>query len=264
MLNYIEDSKLNNSSVIWRYMDYEKFLDLLMTKELFFSFPGRQLDDLNEGMLGVNGLLTLRYSSIFLENFKNSLENLKNERDNYGILCWHKHTAESLQMWKLYTAGGKGVAIKTTVGKLKNYLINLEEDSWINKVSYNSEKLNNFHHFDDIFPSILFYKDPIYKSESEVRAVIKLNEQKGKKRNKFSINLDDLIDEAIMSPFSFMNTEGHLKKIAERFNALDPHKIRTSTCLTLREERIEQFEPQISEEIEEGIKMIEELQKTWK
>ncbi|MGK9251805.1 hypothetical protein [Paenibacillus humicus] len=49
MLETIENTKLKDSATLWRYMDYDKFLALMLTEELYFSAPGNQVDDLNEG-----------------------------------------------------------------------------------------------------------------------------------------------------------------------------------------------------------------------
>ncbi|MGK9251806.1 DUF2971 domain-containing protein [Paenibacillus humicus] len=177
-----------------------------------------------------------------------TLDELKNKRDQYGLLCWHKHTTESLPMWKMYTSGGKGVAIKTTVKDLKNALNKLEESCWIDVVSYDSRKSKKLSIITpDLYPQILFHKDPIYKSEFEVRAIIELDKQSTRSKK---VHLNSLIHEVVISPYSFQSTASHLKQICSQTQTLDPNKIRSSTCIDSREHALNKLEPFVLEEIE--------------
>jgi|HubBroStandDraft_1064217.scaffolds.fasta_scaffold165307_2 hypothetical protein len=38
------------------------------------------------------------------------------------ISCWHENDRESVAMWRLYVSGREGVALKTTVGRLRRVL----------------------------------------------------------------------------------------------------------------------------------------------
>ncbi len=38
----------------------------------------------------------------------------------WRVNCWHRNKLESIAMWKLYTHGNDGVAIQSTVRRLKD------------------------------------------------------------------------------------------------------------------------------------------------
>jgi hypothetical protein len=61
---------------------------------------------------------------------------LRFEQAIYGVNCWHKNEVESVAMWKLYTQGKDGVAIQTTVGRLKDCLSHEPRPIFIAEVNY--------------------------------------------------------------------------------------------------------------------------------
>ena len=120
-----------------RYMDIDKYEDLLSTKTLFFPHYDN-LGDPYEGCLGhipTDKLIekqTERLKRIaampqqpktaareFLETFEPLLYH-NFLRDFTYVSCWHQSEIESMPMWKMYAE--KGIMIKSDLSSLKNNL----------------------------------------------------------------------------------------------------------------------------------------------
>src|SRR5258706_406031 len=59
----------------------------------------------------------------------------KFSRKNYCVNCWHVNEGESAAMWDLY-ANSKGIAIRSTVGRLKKSLRPEQRKIALCKVEY--------------------------------------------------------------------------------------------------------------------------------
>jgi hypothetical protein len=97
-------------------MSHARLADVLRTGCLFFSRPEKQRDP---------------YEGYYLEEARAVLPDKvpkylitaseKFSRKNYCINCWHLNQGESAAMWDLY-GNSKGIAIRSTVGRLKESL----------------------------------------------------------------------------------------------------------------------------------------------
>jgi hypothetical protein len=110
----------SRDTVIWRYMDTWKFVEMVRNSALWFN-RGDQFDDTIEGVVPPQDAQHIRSSTtllaseslaIWLEAFGTCL------RRNTLVNCWHVNVAESLRMWQQYVRTGSGVVLKSTVGKL--------------------------------------------------------------------------------------------------------------------------------------------------
>jgi len=111
-------------TVLWRYVDLYKWLDLLQTSELHLT-RADQMEDRWEGSYSeVN--LALR-PSLYGEQWAIMAPAMpqmyQHGRTHTYLNCWYLGSGESYAMWKIYDAAGKGVAIRTTAGRLKESLI---------------------------------------------------------------------------------------------------------------------------------------------
>lgn len=215
----------NDSTIIWRYMELSQFLDLIVHKQIYF--PNMNiLTDKYEGKIPKN--IIAQKENEFKRSGLNVRE-LEEEmmRFHYStspmpeltrINCWTMEEHESYALWKIYLKGStSGVAIKTTVGSLKSSLENgndkNSEDIYLGKVSYtNNVDFKELSRFD-----LVTTKMPYYRYENELRLIIfdypiseggKARKSDGKGRY-IKINLEDLIDNIYISPFSsgwFYNT----------------------------------------------------------
>jgi hypothetical protein len=124
------------------------------------------------------------------------------------VNCWHINDMQSDAMWKLYLHSNEGVAIRSTVGSLKESLIEKEPDIFIGKIKY-------IRYSKDVIPegtlSPYFHKRKAFEHENELRAVIqkvkldsKGNPAFGIATNKsgltIPIDIDKLIKRIVISP----------------------------------------------------------------
>jgi hypothetical protein len=119
------------------------------------------------------------YSSKVLDIFEGTalpstvgLEFFNSVNSRAVVSCWHENENESIAMWKLYTSGNDGVAISSTVGRLKGALRDFSDDFLIGRVRY----IDHLKADDDDISAYtpVFRKRLSYEHEREVRAVISI------------------------------------------------------------------------------------------
>jgi len=211
---------------IWRYMDFTKFVSLLEKKALFFpradklgdsfegSFPKAYIDYFNANLDKI-----FRPETWGLINREQAPKGFSRARRTarkfVAISCWNMQEEESAALWKLYCSTFNGIAIQSTIRRLKNSLKDEERDIYIGIVKYidyysqpPSDSLP-----DDFFPHPFLYKGKSFKFENEVRAVSKLPQLKiigdfhgkfipGHKGYDVTIDTDLLIENVYLSPMS--------------------------------------------------------------
>lgn len=117
MENTEKEYHIDDKAEIIRYMDFSKFMNILIKKEVFFC-NAEKFEDKYEGEVP-NGFYNL-WSDKKKQFYKERDEILN--RVAY-INCWNNFEGgENYAMWKLYTHPDTGVAIKTTVGHLRKAL----------------------------------------------------------------------------------------------------------------------------------------------
>lgn len=87
----------------WRYIDLDKFVNLLCEEKIYFPTPS-QFSDPNETQ--------------FVDDENNTIC-LKTVASIIGVSCWHINDHENILMWKTYVKNEYGVAIKIELPKLK-------------------------------------------------------------------------------------------------------------------------------------------------
>lgn len=122
-----------DADFLWRYMSFEKFVNLLGTESLFFTRADRFEDPFE-------GFMPPSVSSIYKNEFNNSEINdlrMSIAKWHKYILCscWHHGNEESVAMWEKYHMHNSGIAIKTTVGDFKNCL-GQQYNVFIGKIKY--------------------------------------------------------------------------------------------------------------------------------
>jgi hypothetical protein len=132
-------------TLIWRYMNLSQFLALLNTKALYFAMK-REFPDKWEGKLSAKYIEHLKQSDQVTKMMdlgvtrEQALTGLKLgytvSQNLYGISCWHMNEVESVAMWGLYSQGDDGVAIQSTIGRLKACLAKEPRDIIIAEVDY--------------------------------------------------------------------------------------------------------------------------------
>lgn len=186
-------------TVVWKYLDLSKFLDLLMSKKLFMSRSDK-FEDQYEGTFSEPTYEEIKRLSIDNPDFLNYY---KTHREKVAISSWHINEYESFAMWQIFTQNTEGLAIQSTIGRLqkalepeKNYRQYIGE---VNYIDYKKEYIP----FDDMFFPFLF-KRKSFQYEREVRIITDVANNKVILNDGLKINVDinQLIEKIYIHPKS--------------------------------------------------------------
>jgi len=200
--------KPDTDTVLWRYMDFVKYVSMLSSEALFFA-NSSQFQDPFEGAVGAEVLMdewkrrfrewykdvhTPEEIELLIQGFHMTYSMLK---DGTVINCWYKSKGESEAMWRLYsTDTNNAIAIRTNVGKLKASLPGTKQFE-IGKVIYYDydEPISN--------PNITFwFKRQSFAHEKEVRVIHRVAPQVGCNGVLIPVDLRLLIDKVYISPLA--------------------------------------------------------------
>jgi hypothetical protein len=187
------------NTVVWKYLDLSKFLDLLMSKKLFMSRSDK-FEDQYEGTFSEPTFEEIKKLSIDNPDFLNYY---KTHREKVAISSWHINEYESFAMWQIFTQNSEGLAIQSTIGRLQESL-NPETNfkQYIGEVNYIDYKKEHIP-FDDMFFPFLF-KRKSFQYEGEVRIITDIGESEIKINEGLKINVDinQLIEKIYIHPKS--------------------------------------------------------------
>lgn len=200
---YIDNPNINLTddpdTIVWKYLDLSKFLDLLMSKKLFMSRSDK-FEDQYEGTFSEPTFEEIKKLSINNPDF---LQYYKTHRERVAISSWHINEYESFAMWQIFTQNSEGLAIQSTIGRLQNAL-NPENNykQFIGEVNYIDYK-KEYIPFDDMFFPFLF-KRKSFQYEREVRIITDVAENKITLNDglKINVNIDQLIEKIYIHPKS--------------------------------------------------------------
>lgn len=121
----------NQDAEIWRFMNMQKFRDLIITGELYFCRADLFPDD-SEGLppeeyvpaLGLNPFDLLDRRKI-----NDSIGSMAQFREAYYISCWHLFREETCEMWEKY--GKDGVAVRSRYRLLKSALDSMNDRAYL-------------------------------------------------------------------------------------------------------------------------------------
>jgi hypothetical protein len=161
----------HDDTVIWRYMDLPKFLIMLEQKALYFALLG-ELDDKWEAV--IDRRMARSIASTFAPSASGDVISLYQEFNKHmAVNCWYCGCEESIAMWTLYTETVYGVAIKSTVHRLKRALAGAKEDVFLGIVEYRdyNEVSPGLYDRHEVTPlKVILQKRVCYKHECELRA----------------------------------------------------------------------------------------------
>lgn len=189
----------NPDTKIWKYMDLSKFLDLLISGKMFMSRSDK-FEDQYEGTFSEPTFEEIKKIS---ENNPKFLDYYKSHRENVVIGSWHTNEYESFAMWQVFTKNNEGLAIQSTIGKLKEALAlerNFEQYiGAVNYIDYKKEMIP----FDDAFFPFLF-KRKSFQYENEIRIISDVSANKIAIDNglKIDVDINTLIEKIYIHPKS--------------------------------------------------------------
>src|SRR3954447_16893092 len=130
---------------VWRYMTFHKFISLITYRALWFS-KLNHLDDEAEGampsridqeMAAEHQQLALNFPDDMRDQFASmNQRNIRDGRELTAVNCWFIGEDESERMWKEYTGQEPGLAIKSTIRRLSEFVFCDPRISEIGTVQY--------------------------------------------------------------------------------------------------------------------------------
>ena len=200
---YINSSNItlpeDNNTIVWKYLDLSKFLDMLMSQQLFMSRSDK-FEDQYEGTFSEP---TFEEIKKIATNNPKFLDYYKSHREKVVISSWHINEYESFAMWQIFTKNNEGLAIQSTIGRLKKALQPERAiEQYIGNVNYIDYK-KEYIPFDDNFFPFLF-KRKSFQYEREVRIISDVSAQNISVNEGLKINVDlnQLIEKIYIHPKS--------------------------------------------------------------
>ena len=189
----------DTNTIVWKYLDLSKFVDLLLTRQLFMSRSDK-FEDQYEGTFSEPTFEEIRKLSMDNPDF---LDYYKKQRKNVVISSWHINEYESFAMWQIFTQKSEGLAIQSTLGRLQEALI--PEKTYkqhigeVNYIDYKKEYIP----FDNAFFPFLF-KRKSFQYEREIRIISDVSKHQLDIDNglKIDIDLNKLIEKIYIHPKS--------------------------------------------------------------
>ncbi len=194
------------NTIVWKYLDLSKFLDLLLSQKLFMSRSDK-FEDQYEGTFSEPTFEEIKKLAINNPEFLNYY---KIHREKVAISSWHINEYESFAMWQIFTQNSEGLAIQSTIGRLQEALKpETNFNQYIGEVNYIDYK-KEYIPFDDLFFPFLF-KRKSFQYEREVRIISDISESKLKINDGLKINVD--INQLIEKIYIHPKSENWYKKL---------------------------------------------------
>ena len=213
-----------DEKIVWRYMDFSKFISMLKEKSLYFT-SAKNFSDPFEGAIGLAdrqkewddhyldffrravssapiGYPTPKLSAEKIESeahrLLKSIKAASSEVRNALVSCWHENDDESEALWQLYCPkSGPGLAIRTTVGNLWDATSDAGH-AVVGRVKY----VDFSKSYATIQNEWIFCKRQSLSHEREVRVVIQNYRENPVSGLQLPCDLDGLIAEIVVSPFA--------------------------------------------------------------
>lgn len=186
---------VSENTVIFRYLDILKFLNLIVSKQLYFA-NYKYFSDKYETEITEKYLINFAANAgTEMENER--MQNISNYYLNRFVNCWNISDTEQYLLWKTYCQNiYSGVVIKSSVKNLKNSLESQNNLIFVcNRINYISYSRKPKH-----IDNPVFTKYDFYSLENEIRAsTIIDHSEENDKGVLIPIDLNILIEEIILS-----------------------------------------------------------------
>ena len=201
--------------VLWKYMDFLKFVNILTTNKIWFN-KINCFEDVYEGTYPVanKALRDKIYNGAPPPQCVYDTAE-KYERQRLYVLCFHNNEYESAAMWNLY-ANDAGIAIKTSGNRLKKCFNNESKNIYIAPVDYiDYEK--------DFLPEgNAFYlgthKRKSFSHEKEIRCMyFNTGDALDDKGQYINVDVTELIEEIYISPYAPEYMADTLKALLKKY-----------------------------------------------
>ncbi|MGF6769473.1 hypothetical protein P3T18_001943 [Paraburkholderia sp. GAS199] len=221
---------LDETLVMWRYLDMAKFLDLLENRALFFCRADK-FEDKFEGAFtasakhAIEEAFQKESTGLTFDEFKERL------RKRVFVNCWRGSGDDSMAMWSLYGRSTAAVAVTTTVSQLRTSLkIPFPYQSEIKQVRYVKHWRDPALQYEP-YANVFTYKVKAYEYEEEVRVLIDRYEENIEDSDlppgmSIPVVLADLIRSIVIHPEAQGWFESLIRNIVQRYGL--PVEVRRS------------------------------------
>lgn len=240
----------SDGTTLWRYTTWGRLCDVLARRALFFaraiafddpwegSYPEHQFS--LESTAKKFGHLVQDNPEV-LTQMHNGQLGLKAAfevtRLTSAVSCWHMAAGESDTHWRIYGHSGEGVAIRSTVGHLKQALeVYGERSVFIGAINYVDFATTLLPSGNGFWPIV--HKRRAFVHDQEVRAVVWERETEpggapkpafGEKGGYVAVNVPTLIQEVVVSPLAGPSFVETVREVIGRFDLAC--EVRRSTLL---------------------------------
>jgi hypothetical protein len=163
-----------DDTILWRYLNFVKLVDLLEHRRLWFA----RVNTFDDPLEGTHTDAEVEYlralpppsSPVREPTLAQQYVDMTHKyRETMYVICWREAVTESMAMWDIYGKGGGMVAIKSTIGRFKETLIAHPRKVFIGRVKY--VEWSNVAWRLNALPMVM-RKDLSYEHERELRGVL--------------------------------------------------------------------------------------------
>lgn len=222
---------IESNAILWRYMNFDKFISMLETESLFFcradkfsdpfegTIPRKEVEYRPTSFRQICDIYNVPFETEKFEKWESKIIDFnKRTRISTVINCWHINNYESDAMWRLYLKTNEGVAVQTSPQRLLSSFTDTKESINPSKVRYiDFDNDIYFHEIDYPVTSVnslttFIHKRVEFKSENEFRlfhivedALFYQSENYWNKKDNrigmfIGVNVETLIDKVYFPP----------------------------------------------------------------
>jgi hypothetical protein len=201
-----------NSPILWRYMDFDKFLAILESRSIYIP-KASEFEDPLEGEISLDIKKDVHrefFGKDGFESYDALARRIQANKDDSRVLCWYSDKVESMALWNMYCQKKEsGIAITMDFNSLYGKTFD-KPGIALGEVRY----LNYLIRFPNrFFP--LFNKWDIYSYEKEVR-LIATNNGAGSKYEEVPICPSD-IEDIFISPYAPNWFHALVRRVLKRY-----------------------------------------------
>jgi hypothetical protein len=192
-------NELNNTTFVARYMDFPEFLELLNRVLKFTSLKKLKEHHIFEFDFDVVKMKVDREKHENSEFTPDEIDDALQRKDwseSWFCSSWTQSRQESMALWKIFGAMGKGIRIESTVGNVKN---SIRKEYWPFPIYAHRVEYHEKSRSDEIFEAI-YTKRKEFRYESEVRFAGQVPFPQGKQYKGFWIDPSALLKRVVVGP----------------------------------------------------------------
>jgi len=197
------DTSLKSDSILMRYLDLAKFIDLISTETLFVS-PATWFDDLLEGTLPEQIRESYLNDPVVIEHLGSDPIEEREEanRIKTNISCWTKNPKDNMALWKIYGGSTQSVAITTTFDKLVQSTLLWSDISGVifKDVIYIDHEGDLPDGVYSLSHETFGLKNEAYSFENEIRMIVTRHNLQKPSPLRLKVDLNYLIESIIIAP----------------------------------------------------------------